>query len=79
MRTSLARVACTLMGAPTTAPDTEAPDAAEVEARNEATPWGPARRLAFPARIAGVDIGWERAATRLGSEPDARWLSVDDR
>ena len=74
MRTSLARMACALMAGPSTAPDTEAPDPARCEVSAEVTPWGDARRLAYPARIEGVTIGWERPATRLGSEPNARWL-----
>ena len=75
MRTSLARVACVLMAGPSTASDTEAPDPAELEASTETTPWGTARRLVFPVRLAGVNVEWERAATRLGSEPHPRWLS----
>jgi hypothetical protein len=75
MRTSLARVARALMAGPSADPDTDAPDPTKFEGSAEATPWGAARRVAFPARIAGVSIGWERPATRLGSEPHPRWLT----
>jgi CoA-transferase family III len=39
--------------------------AAEVEA----TSWGPARRVAAPAKVAGAPMWWDRPATRLGSSP----------
>ncbi|MGF6700930.1 hypothetical protein OKW38_005607 [Paraburkholderia sp. MM5496-R1] len=43
--------------------------AADASAAIESTPWGPARRIAAPWRIAGVDVHWDLPASALGSAP----------
>ena len=39
----------------------------------EATDWGPAHRVRQPVTVAGTDLSWDRAASRLGSAPPM-WL-----
>ncbi len=74
-RTSLARTAHLLASAPPgDGPELAASGSADVTAAIEATAWGPARRLRPPLTIAGVEIGWSRGATALGSAEPV-WLS----
>jgi hypothetical protein len=39
------------------------------------TPWGPIRRLQFPAEIEGLPVAWERGTSALGAEREAAFLS----
>lgn len=70
-RTSLARVAATLIDHPANsdasplAPETPADLAGGIEA----TAWGPARRLRPPVVIEGAPLRWDRPASALGSSP----------
>ena len=73
-RLSLARTAKFLLdhqtdgGESTLGPETEA-DRSDAD---EATDWGPARRLLPPVQINGVPMLWDRPARNLGSDA-ARW------
>lgn len=68
-RLSLARTARLLIDFNAPWDDTPlAPEsAADARAAIESTPWGPARRIATPWRIAGVDVRWDLPASALGS------------
>jgi hypothetical protein len=73
-RTSLAAVARLLAAHRVDAADTplrpeSADDLADAE---EATAWGPARRLRSPIHIGGAPLRWDLAASALGSS-EARW------
>ena len=54
--------------------ETTAPDPAHHPTSNETTPWGPIRRLHFPAEIVGVPVTWTRGTSALGSEVSAAFL-----
>jgi len=70
-RLSLARTARQLIDFNAGWDDTPlaAETAADACAAIESTPWGPARRIASPWRIAGVDVRWDLPAGALGSAP----------
>lgn len=46
----------------------------DLDPRVEETDWGPARRIRFPLRIAGIGHAWDHGAVPLRSSP-ACWLS----
>jgi CoA-transferase family III len=74
--TSLARTAAVLMDGPAGDPDAAVTPAAidDYSDAIENTSWGPARRLIPPYAIDGLDVGWTRPATALGSAPlPMRW------
>ena len=48
-------------------PELAAQSNSDLDSWQEATPWGPARRLQFPARIDGMDTQWQRPAVALRS------------
>lgn len=74
-RASLARTAHLLASAPPgDGPELAALGATDVAAAIEVTAWGPAKRLRPPFTIDGVEIGWRRGATALGSAEPV-WLS----
>ncbi|MEX3934430.1 CoA transferase [Paraburkholderia phymatum] len=68
-RLSLARTARLLVDFDDPWDDTPlAPESADdTRGLIESTPWGPARRIAAPWRIAGVDVHWDLPASALGS------------
>jgi hypothetical protein len=68
-RAALARTAALLTAAapPDRNGEWDNPGPADFGAAIEDTSWGPARRLIPPVAIAGIDLVWERPATRLGS------------
>ena len=72
-RTSLARVAALLSGAPASAGsrplDPKGP--ADFQVAIERTPWGTALRLKPPLMVAGTPMRWDHRAAALGSSPAA--------
>lgn len=69
-RLSLARTARLLVDAGGQAPDMidlAAESTADLAPGVESTPWGPARRLQPPLRLAGSPMYWDLPATELGS------------
>lgn len=70
-RLSLARTARALIDFNAAWDDTPlaAESAADAGAAIESTSWGPARRIATPWRIAGVDVRWDLPASALGTAP----------
>ena len=68
---SLARTASLLTDGPRCDPESEVAPLTDADWSPgvEHTPWGPARRLRLPLSINGVDLGWDRPATTLGSHP----------
>jgi crotonobetainyl-CoA:carnitine CoA-transferase CaiB-like acyl-CoA transferase len=73
-RLSLARTAKLLMDLPQPedAPAFAPEAATDLAPGTEVTPWGPARRLAWPLALEGITAGWARPASELGSSP-ATW------
>lgn len=73
-RTSLARVACLLVGAGTgpVGPEHAAKSDADYAPELEQTAWGPAHRLLPPLAIAGTPLRWRRPAGPLGTSA-AQW------
>ena len=76
VRASLARTGAVLMAAGVGDVDTTSALAPETTGdwadTIEHTPWGPARRLRWPIKIAGVRPGWSRPPVPLGSDT-AQW------
>ncbi|MGV2287594.1 CoA transferase [Trinickia sp. YCB016] len=68
-RLALARTARALIDFNAAWDDTPlaAESSADAGAAIESTSWGPARRIATPWRIAGVDVRWDLPASALGS------------
>lgn len=68
-RLSLARTAQWLKEQGTVAEDLplQAESANDRDPHQEDTPWGPARRLKAPLRVAGAALKWDRPASHLGS------------
>jgi hypothetical protein len=78
-RLSLARTAFFLLDAASQEGAADVPIEAvpgDYAAATEPTAWGPVRRLANAASIAGVAQSWTTPAGRLGSSP-ARWVGPD--
>jgi CoA-transferase family III len=74
VRSSLARIAHLLVGqsAAVTCASPLAPEQPDdLSDWEEATVWGPARRLRPPAAIEGAPLAWDRPARPLGSDPAA--------
>jgi crotonobetainyl-CoA:carnitine CoA-transferase CaiB-like acyl-CoA transferase len=73
-RASLARTALMLMERPQEAPEEPLPPETEADLmeHQEATAWGPARRLRLPLIMDGVSFQWNRPAMPLGSDA-AEW------
>jgi crotonobetainyl-CoA:carnitine CoA-transferase CaiB-like acyl-CoA transferase len=71
MRASLARTAALLTSAapPAEPHPLEKPKPDDYDARIEATPWGPARRLRPAVTIDGATMQWDRPAAAFGSSP----------
>ncbi|EHK72022.1 CoA transferase [Pseudomonas psychrotolerans L19] len=68
-RLSLARTAWLLTERPgaCSGPAFGGPEEGDYGKTQELTAWGPALRLRAPLRIGGVELQWQRPATRLGS------------
>lgn len=68
-RLSLARTAVLLSERPGASggPAYGGPEEGDYSETQEPTAWGPALRLRSPLRIGGVELQWQRPATRLGS------------
>jgi crotonobetainyl-CoA:carnitine CoA-transferase CaiB-like acyl-CoA transferase len=73
-RLSLARTARLLMSDPAASAGSGVAPRGEADfaAGEEATPWGPARRLKPPASVDGSPMRWSEPVSRLGSA-SARW------
>lgn len=70
-RLSLARTALALPEAVLRGPGFTGAEAADYSPLAEATPWGPAKRLASPLALGGVALSWDLPAAALGTAPPA--------
>jgi len=77
-RTSLAKVAALLSGAPVhSASGPFRPKGADDFQREvEVTSWGPALRLKPPLVVEGAPMKWDRPAAALGSSTAASWAAL---